>query len=341
MASRVATMLAAFRDQERTMTDNSPKLHLTEFMTKAQDKTGARVPGQLLLDGARELTAEESGGHGGRWQAFDEDVEGFFDRWLRPAVEKALVPELGVTDPGSESLALSLGEPELAGLLYTGDARNTGLMAVIEVQAKGESNVFVAGYPFFGDGAEYLATVDELRPHPNRAEARIDLALESGASLFAFDAMFWRHRGIYREGEHYRFMVSGLAYSMGPTESQDVVITDPEKIRAFRPDDPGNLEPVRIITSQMAALMPASSGPADDAGYHGEVVRVVPRAVRALDMDFWRVDTVVMRADDEDFVLPIYVAERYFTNDWRPRVGEYITGAVWVQAYLTERLMTQ
>jgi hypothetical protein len=82
----------------------------------------------------------------------------------------------------------------------------------------------------------------------------------------------------------------------------------------------------------MAVLLPSSTGPADDAQYVGEVVQVTPRAVRVLDVDFWRVDTVVIRAE-EDVVIPIYVAEHLFENDWRPEVGQYVTGSLWLQAY--------
>ena len=88
---------------------------------------------------------------------------------------------------------------------------------------------------------------------------------------------------------------------------------------------------------QMAILLPSSTGPADDAQFVGEVVQVLHRAVRVLDVDFWRVDTVVIRADEE-VVIPIYVAEHLFENDWRPEVGQYVTGSLWLQVYATERV---
>jgi len=70
----------------------------------------------------------------------------------------------------------------------------------------------------------------------------------------------------------------------------------------------------------------------DGAEVLAEVVQITPRAVRMLDVDFWRVDTVVIRADEE-VVIPIYVAEHLFENDWRPEVGQYVTGSLWLQAY--------
>ncbi len=48
-------------------------------------------------------------------------------------------------------------------------------------------------------------------------------------------------------------------------------------------------------------------------------------------------NTVVMRAD-EDLILPIYVAERLFEGEWRPLVGQYVSGTPWLQAYATSRL---
>ncbi|MFO1264932.1 MAG: hypothetical protein U1E84_16650 [Rhodoferax sp.] len=70
-----------------------------------------------------------------------------------------------------------------------------------------------------------------------------------------------------------------------------------------------------------------------DAG----AMRVTPDTVRMLDVNFWRVDTVVMRADD-DLVLPIYVAERLFAGDWRPQVGQYIAETLWLQTFAARRL---
>lgn len=55
--------------------------------------------------------------------------------------------------------------------------------------------------------------------------------------------------------------------------------------------------PIRISMSTAAILLPSSSGPEDDAQFQGEVVAVTPRAIRMLEVDFWRVDTVVLRAD--------------------------------------------
>lgn len=210
-----------------------------------------------------------------------------------------------------------------------------------------------------------MAEVEEIGVFPNSLEARLRLGLSSGATVFAFDAGFVQSRAVYRAGECYRFVLSALAYDMGPAQSLDHVIEDEAEIRRFharnawaqvhggwtkedeaaslaawQPQSPEDLEPIHINLGQMAVLLPSSTGPADDAQFVGEVVQVTPRAVRVLDVDFWRVDTVVIRAD-EDVVIPIYVAEHLFENDWHPEVGQYVTGSLWLQAYASGHAETE
>lgn len=323
----------------------------------------------LLLYSARELTDDEAGGHGNRWGVFDDDVSALIGRWLGVAVEKSEVLTVGVNDKPALKEVVAHGEPAAVALLYTGQepgASKAGLMSLIHHDAGGPgrepSNELWSAFPFLGGGVEVEAEVEQVCLFPNRIEARLDLRLSSGAPVEAFDPCFWQNRAVYRSGERYCFSVSALAYRMGPPPVLEHVIDDEHEIRRFRardawakihgqwtredeeasyaawqPESPEDLEPIRISMAEMAALLPSSSGPADDAQFQGEVVRVTPRAVRMLDVDFWRVDTVVMRAD-EDLVLPIYVAERLFEGDWRPQVGQYVCGTLWMQAYATRRL---
>lgn len=71
----------------------------------------------------------------------------------------------------------------------------------------------------------------------------------------------------------------------------------------------------------------------NDSGYMGEVVCVTPDAVRMLDTIFWRVDVTLISCEDENLAVPIYVAENLFEGNWRPSVGEYVRGNLWMQAY--------
>lgn len=339
------------------------------FMPDGQSLREGEIAMDLLLYSARELTNEEAGGHGNRWGVFDDDVSALISRWLGVAVEKSEVPTLGVDDKTALKEVTAHGEPASAALLYTGQepgASKAGLMSLIHHDAGGPgrepSNELWSAFPFLGDGVEVEAEVERVCLFPNRIEARLELRLSSGAPVVAFDPCFWQSRAVYRSGARYRFSASALAYRMGPVPALEHVIDDENEIRRFRardawakihghwtredeeasyaawqPESPDDLEPIRISMAELAALMPSISGPADDAQFQGEVVRVTPHAVRMLDVNFWRVDTVVMRAD-EDLVLPIYVAERLFEGDWRPQVGQYVCGTLWLQAYATHRL---
>ena len=107
-------------------------------------------------------------------------------------------------------------------------------------------------------------------------------------------------------------------------------------LAAWRPTTAEDLKPIRMDLSQMYYLMPASSGPADDHSYRGEVKAVKPRCFALYGMPFWRLDVTLLRRDS-DFVLPLYVAESLFESDWRPKVGEFAEGSLWLQAYANAR----
>lgn len=326
------------------------------------------MQGELLLFSARELTNEEAGGHGDHWGVFSDDLPEFISHWLSIVIEKSEVPALGLGDKETITNVMARGEPAAFALLYTGQApgeSNAGFMSLFHPDFGGPDqeggNRLWSTFPFFGDGIAVKATIEQIGLFPNHIEARLQLNLEVGGSIDVFDTLFWRSRSVYRQDESYRFLVSALAYRIEPAATREHVISDEHEIRRFHardawaktygqwtPDDeeaslaawhpecPEDLEPIRISMSEMAALMPVSSGPSDDAWFQGEVVRVTPHAVRTLDVDFWRIDAVVMRAD-EDLVLPIYVAEHLFDGDWRPEVGQYVSGLLWLQAYAAEQ----
>jgi hypothetical protein len=321
---------------------------------------------ELLIHSAKELTDDETaGGHGDQWGVFDDDAPALIGRWLDVAVQKSEPAAFGVAGIEAIRPLVAAGEPAGAALLYTGcdlGVSRNGLMSLIHFDPGGPNqkpeNRLISAFPFFGNGTKVDAQVEGIGLFPNRLEAWLRLGLVVGAMIKAFDPLFWQNRALYREGEYYRFSVAALAHWMEAAPEIEHVIDDEQEIRQFharnqwagthghwsREDEeasmalwasasPEDLEPIHIDLTKMAVLMPTDSGSEDDAYYQGEVVRIEPHAVRMLDVDFWRVDTVVMRPD-EDFVLPIYVAERVFENGWRPQVGQYVSGVLWLQAHV-------
>jgi hypothetical protein len=307
----------------------------------------------LMLNTAQELSNEQAGGHGDRWGVFAGGDETAISS-LITSIEKAELFDIGLVDKAATEAIVATGEPPCLLLLYTGQEKGmsrTGAMSLhVLNQAKKHLELWSA-YPFFGNGVE----VDGLLLHPNRVEAVLEIGLDNGAIIPAFDPLFCLHRGLYRAGETYRFSLSALAYTMKPAPHREYVIDDPDKIRHFRatdawankhgqykkedeaaalaawqPETPEDLEPICIDASCMTMLWPA--GFSDDSGYMGEVVCVMPNAVRMLDTVFWRVDVTLISGEDENLIVPIYVAENLFEGDWRPSVGKYVTGNLWMQA---------
>lgn len=320
----------------------------------------------LLIHSARELTDDEAGGHGDHWSVFDQDLESLIDKWLVVAIESSRVPKLGFCGKAELEQIVARGEPEAVALLYAApesDIHMTGLMSLFVPDEGGPnqkpSNQLQSAFPFFGEGQEVEAQVEQIFLFHNRVEARLELSLTTGATIYVFDSSFWVNRAGYHKDRFYRFIVSALAYEMGHAPALQHVISDETQIRRFRardawakthgywtredeeaslaawqPESPDDLEPIRISMDEMAMLLPIGSGPSDDAQFRGEVVRVIPDATHLMDVTFWRIDTVVMR-DSEDLVLPIYVAEHLFEGEWRPHVGEYVYGTLWMQAHAT------
>lgn len=312
----------------------------------------------LMLHTAQELSNEEAGGHGDRWGVFAGGFETAIRRLLT-TVEMAEVVA-GIVDKAATEAVVAAGEPKGVLLLYTGREKGhskTGAMSLVVQDPETGGNELWSAYPFFGDGAEVDSVVYQLLLHPNHLEATLEIGLADGALIRAFDPLFCQHRALYKAGESYRFSLSALAYKMGPSQPCEYVIDDPDRIRhfhaadawvkkhgqwtkeedeaaalvAWQPETPEDLEPIRIDASQTTAIWP--TGFSDDAGYMGEVVCVTPEAVQMFDTFFWRVDVALVREEYANLTVPIYVAENLFEGDWRPIVGKYVTGSLWMQAY--------
>ena len=176
----------------------------------------------LLFDTRRELTNGEAGGHGDRWSVFADDVSAFINQWLGKAIAESEVPSIGVTDTTGLDTFASYDEPDGCSLLYTGLPKGeslNGLMGVIH-QVPGSSDrepssQLYSAFPFFGEGVEIEAMVEQVCLFPNRLEARLELSLAIGGLIEPFDSLFWLHRAMYRKGEVYRFSIAALAYQIG------------------------------------------------------------------------------------------------------------------------------
>jgi hypothetical protein len=315
----------------------------------------------LMLKTAKELSSENAGGHGDRWGVLTGGADALFDN-LPKIIEKSEWFDAGIVDKAATQAVVTEGEPFCIPLLYTGlekGTSKTGAMSLhVPNQAAKELKLWSA-YPFFGEGVEIEGVVGQILLHPNHVEATLEIAVKNGVLIKAFDSLFCQSRALYRSGQSYRFSLSALAYSMNPPGHIEKTIDDPDDIRhyhatqawaekygqyakedeaqalaAWQPQTPEDLEPIRIEIDSGTVFIPSGNGFSDDALYLGEVVCVTADAARVLDTSFWRVDVVVVRSEElETLIIPIYVSENLLEGDWRPSVGEHVTGNVWLQAY--------
>jgi len=320
---------------------------------------------ELMLKTAQVLSSEQAGGHGDRWGVLVGGTDALMDN-LPMIVEKSESFDTGIVDKTAIQAVVAAGEPWCFIGLYTGQEKGTSKTGAMSLHVPNQAQKTVelwSAYPFFGDGVEIEGVVDQLLLHPNRVEATLEIGLESGVLIKAFDPLFCQTRALYREGESYRFSLSALAYTMEPPGHVEKVIDNPDEIRrhharrawakehgqwtkeeeaaalaAWQPHTPDDLEPIRFDIGGGTALFPSSKGFSDDAFYMGEVVCVTRDAVRMLDTSFWRVDVTVIQSDVlGSLIIPIYVSETLFDGAWRPSVGEQATGRAWMQAYAKGR----
>lgn len=319
-----------------------------------------------LIDSARMLSVEDAGGHGGRWEVFGDPTT-LMKRWLMPMANEGKYVDLGLRVPldfNRGGLPVAIGKLHIDDLSAVGRAGGMAVLEHVEPTATEEGKLLLASaYPFFVGGVEIESAVEEIAIHTTRLEARIRIHTNEGAEIDPFDTLFWKHGPHYKAGERYRFRVSGLAYSIRHVEHVVHVIDEPEQIRGYRareawakkygqwvrdrdeaaalaawqPTSPEDLKPVQFSMAKLCTVMPAESGPADDHTYRGEVRKVHPRIFTLYGMPVWRVDVTLVR-QDTDFTLPVYVAEKLFDSQWRPKPGEYVEGALWMQAYASERV---
>ena len=294
--------------------------------------------------------------------------EGLAD--LRSRIEPA-TPGGEIVPPHAASTAalMAAGEPLAFALLEadrTGGQPASGLLCVVQVSAddRGQPTIreIRTAYPHLGTAVPVSARVHGIALFPGRLEARLQLDLGKGGVIDAFDSFYWRNRGRYRENEPATFALSALAFHMDPAETGDLVIDDPAQVRRIRARVPGaralgawrrsveaaalaawrprceaDLAPIRVDASTLSAFMPRPDSCPDTFVFQGEVIAVVPDAVRVLGEPLWRVEMrLAGLAGGVDLVLPVHVTAAGFGSDWRPVAGDVVTGSLWLQTRLVE-----
>lgn len=320
---------------------------------------------EKLLNHAKMLDEEESGGHGDKFAVFDDDLDAVIATILPLATREGKIIANQLDDPS----LLPEGERPAIIFHYPSDAYNDtdslgGIVSIIApIEEDGEThNTFITAYPAFESEWYYDAQINLIEIFPNTLEARLWLQIpELPFSVCVFDTLYALYRGTYEADTSYEFFLSGLAYIMSPTEGDSFTIDDPDDIRRHRatdawiekhgrfnretdletalkqwePSSPEDLEPILFDLSRRRSYLPHDTY-ADDANFAGKVLKVVPDALKVAGKSFWRVDVAIGAFEDEDqsdFLIPYFITEERFKGEWRPIEGEWVAGNGWINAY--------
>lgn len=320
-----------------------------------------------LLNHAKVLNEEESGGMGDKWELFGDDTRLSISRILPIAAGqgKALINEM------EDNATVPDGEVPVSVLYYPAESDDTrhsdgGVVTIIfEIEGdEGEKqNTLCSMFPMFYTDIRYETTITQIELFSNRLEARLWLDIPHlSFSVCIFDTMFGVHRSKYLVDANYEVILSGMAYWMRSTAGDEYRIEDEAGIRQHRatdawvkkhgsfyrerdletalsewePSTAEDLEPVVFDLSRMRSYIPHDTY-ADDGQFAGKVTRVIPDALTMFGLSFWRVDVEVAEFENDDesgFVIPYFIPEERFESEWRPNEGDWISGNGWHNGYV-------
>lgn len=92
------------------------------------------------------------------------------------------------------------------------------------------------------------------------------------------------------------------------------------------------MEPIVIQTKGMAGFLQIKGSDDDDYSFRAPVVEV--EEMEFLNEPLWRVLATVLRVEDHEFDLNIYVTKRVMGDGQLPLLGDDIQGALWLQGHL-------
>ncbi|QYZ80234.1 hypothetical protein E2N92_12740 [Methanofollis formosanus] len=176
------------------------------------------------------------------------------------------------------------------------------------------------GYPFITEGVVHEVEVEEVDEWMNEVEGQVRGRIGEARVAF-FDTLYFKNREQYRSGGRYRFALSALAYQLRRANPGTVTGPDGKKL------SPGH----------MAAYLPFRGGDVDDFIFQTEVNQVKEltfrtRTVYQITVPLFR----EMHGEEEDDVEIVLYAAEHVTGGYVPKVGDLITGAMWLQGHLVE-----
>lgn len=284
---------------ESSFTDPTESEPNNKHNLRKRNHMNSNDSGRRMKTGAR----KKPGCHGDHWDCVTQSEDEIFQAVDR-ALQGAKTPETLERD-GHEVTAYI---PESCSLTVCGITLDRSVCTV---------------YPMALDGVVHEVTVDGIEEWENGLEGQVVGSIGPAALAF-FDTRYYRNAGRYLVGERYPVALAAFAYSL-QEEAEPRMITDPEG--------------KKHSTQNVAGYRPFPRGDSDDFVYQFPVKSV--ETVRLCGKIVYRLMVPLFRLSDEngdycDVDITLYAAE-HVTGGYVPRVGDAITGVLWLQGHLSSR----
>lgn len=271
--------------------------------------------------------------HGGHWGCFGGDSSEIISTFLGECVEKGRIlnqqsPTIVSQEPFKGGMISAIVYPE-------SDLK--GMVLVAHGCADGKNYIY-SGYPYAETGIVHEVEIENIESTVDSAEGIILGTIAGCAPISFFDTHYYKNRDKYHPKMKAKFMLSGLVYLAGTPIHKEVVINDPDKIKAMRqasrPDAPNNLEPIKISLEGSAILFNREDLSSDD--YDFMVTIDEKKRLNVLGYEINRIKATLMRPDQYDFSTYLYIADSALQDGCTLEVGKSISGVLWLQGYLVE-----
>jgi hypothetical protein len=275
---------------------------------------------------------------GSHWQPFVDDAAEMLRNLPQMLAQAQIMEGFGLHRPVPKELPSKWSQ----GFHLVWPMQRQGVILTCRINADNKTTEMASLYPFWSEGIQHTLTLNHVKVWKSGVEAQITAGLGEAEMTF-FDAHFLTNRLWYRQGGHYDFILTGLAYSAQPARLMELPYSPNPDVLAWRTlltgdhDDGEPAEsPTVLCLEGMASLLPITDWDNDDHSFRGPVKSVKPFA-DFLGQDGWLVRVTVLRLSDyetEDVNLDIVITRRAWQGDGVPVVGADMEGTLWLQGYL-------
>lgn len=264
--------------------------------------------------------------HGSHWDIFLNDMEKDFLNIIEHIKEAILIKE-------SEFVQLPSKEPR--GGLLAWPTEKSGVIYCIDIDENDDKSL-ASAYPIFEHGRNEIFRLDEVLIWENRLEACIRGSV-SGVPVTFFDPYFTLNRHRYILEGQFNINLLGFAYFVELSNRPDIIIEGESLEKLGEIMQKSAVDGKVAININRAKIFINKTTAIDDYEFQGELLAIETIENPLTDIKLWLASVNIGNtADDEDFILNIIISENSLRSSIEFKVGMFITGAIWLQGYISE-----